>query len=289
MSLNQALNQVSLFREIQKVGLITLGSALLAAGVAFFLLPAKIATGGTPGIAIILHFLFSLSTGTAMLLVNIPLVLAGMKFINRGFALRTLYVIFLSSVLVDWLPGLIDFPSINSLLLTTLYGGTLIGAGVGLVLKGQASAGGTTIIARILAGYWPVKPTRIILTLDVLIIVAIGFIFADMEVALWSMLSIYATTQVIDKILTGALPEKIVHIVSPHNPEIGAAIRAELKRDGTVIYGQNLAGDQQKSILFVVVDARRIPTLKSLVTQIDPQAIMIIMEASEMSGSSRMT
>jgi len=273
--------------ELKNILFITLGSSLLAGGVAFFLLPAQIATGGTPGMAMLTHFLTDISTGLAMLLINIPLLAAGIKFIGLRFALRSIYSIVLTSVLVDVFTSQIDFPTINSLLLSTLYGGTVIGAGVGFVLKGQASAGGTTIIAKIVASYSHIKPAQVILILDVLIIISIGFIFADMERALWSMLSIYATTRVIDKILTGAVSEKIVHIVSAQAVQIGSQISHELNRDGTILTGKNLTVQQDKSLLFVVVDARRIPVLRNLVLKIDPQALMIVMEASEMMGSSR--
>ncbi|TQV89606.1 YitT family protein [Aliikangiella coralliicola] len=273
--------------EFKNIVFITLGSAILACGVAFFLLPAEIATGGTPGMAMLVHFLTDISTGVAMLLINIPLLAIGIRFIDLKFAIRTIYSMLVTALSVDLLVSQVDFPTINSLLLSTLYGGTCIGAGVGLVLKGHASAGGTTIIAKIVSSYSHIKPAQVVLILDALIIIAIGFIFADMERVLWSMLSIYATTQVIDKILTGAVPEKIVHIVSEKADRIGLDITEQLGRDGTILSGQNLTGEQSKNILFVVVGARRIPTLRNIVLGIDPKALMLVMEASEMSGSSR--
>ena len=273
--------------ELKNFLLITVGSLLVAAGVSFFLLPAQIATGGTPGMSMLLYFLSGISTGKAMLLINIPLLLAGIRYIDFRFALRTIYAILAVSISIELLTTQIDFPAINSLLLVTLYGGSSVGAGVALVLKGNASAGGTTIIAKIVSHYFPIKPAQVILILDVSIIVAIGIIFADMERALWSMLSIYATTQVIDKLLTGAVSEKIVHIVSPLAPTIGQVISEKLGRDGTILTGQNLTANKDKTILFVVVGARRIPELRNLVLAQDPQALMIVMEASEMMGSSR--
>lgn len=273
--------------ELKNLLLITLGSFLLACGVAFFLLPAKIATGGTPGMAMLVFFTTGISTGKAMLLINIPLLLAGSKLFGWQFTLRTVYSIFLTAVMVDVLPAYIDFPSIQSLLLSTLYGGTIIGAGVGFVLKGNASAGGSTILARIISHYFHIKPAQIILVFDSIILLSMGFIFADIERILWSMLSLYVTTQVIDKMLTGVMPEKIVHIVSLKSLEIGMAIHEQLERGGTVLNGQNITANEDKSILFVVVGARRIPQLKSLVLDIDPDAIMIVMEASEMVGTSR--
>ena len=101
------------------------------------------------------------------------------------------------------------------------------------------------------------------------------------------MLSLHVTTQVVDKLLTGALPEKIVHIVSKESQQIGVRIHDELERGGTILSGQNITANEDKSILFVVVSARRIHQLRELVLDIDPDAIMIVMEASEMVGTSR--
>jgi len=280
-------NNNRLQTEIINILFITAGSTLLAAGVAFFLLPAKIATGGTPGMAMLIHFATDISTGKAMLMINIPLLLIGTRFIGMDFSLRSIYSILITSILVDVFRAQIDFPTINSMLLSTFYGGTVIGAGVGLVLKGNASAGGTTIIARIISSHYHLKPARLILILDVLIIVSIGFIFVDIEKSLWSMLSLYVTTQVIDKILTGAVPEKIVHIVSDKSYEIGVSIHDQLERGGTILSGRNITANEDKTILFVVVGARRIPQLRNMVLDIDPDAIMIVMEASEMVGTSR--
>ena len=139
----------STFQEIKNFILITLGSCLLAIGVTFFILPANIVTGGTPGIALILHYTFDASLSLSMILVNVPLLLAGIKFIDFKFAARTLYSINTTAVTIAFLPALIDFPQISSVLLATIYGGVCVGAGIGLVLKGNASAGGTTIIAKL--------------------------------------------------------------------------------------------------------------------------------------------
>ena len=282
-----ANNHSKLTSELKNLLLITIGSAVLACGVAFFLLPGEIATGGTPGMGMLIHFMTGISTGISMLIVNIPLLIAGVKFIDTPFALRTVYSMVTSALLVDFLVQYGGFPHINSPLLSTIYGGTCVGAGVGLVLKGSASAGGTTIIAKIVSNYSTIKPAQVVLIIDALIVAAAGLILQDMEKVLWAMLSIYATTQVIDKVLTMAVPEKIVHIVSDQAEAIGQAIDERLERDGTILSGSNLMAQKDKKVLFVVVGARRIPQLRNIVLAIDPKALMIVMEAQEMMGSSR--
>ncbi len=267
---------------------IIIGSFLMAVAIAFFLLPAEIVTGGTPGMGILLHMLTPLTVGQAMLAINIPLLMAGWTFIDMGFALRSIASMVLTAVAVDYLPMMVSFPIINSLLLSTLYGGIIAGVGVGLVLQGRASAGGTTIVARILSQYSHFKPAQIVLVMDTLILLAVGLIFQDLEKVLWSMISIYITARLIDRMLTGAVGEKFIHIVSPHNEAIGVAIKKEMGRDGTILSGQNLTHDLDKSILFVVVGIRRIPHLRELVLNIDPKALMVVVEAAELAGTSRL-
>jgi uncharacterized membrane-anchored protein YitT (DUF2179 family) len=193
----------------------------------------------------------------------------------------------ITAVLVDVTAAYVSFPVLHSLLLSTLYGGILAGIGIALVLKAQASAGGTSIVARILAQYTTIRPAQTVLFMDLIILITVGFIFRDMEQLLWSMISIYVTAQVIDKLLTGGVSEKIVHIVSQQYREISQAINQQLHRDGTVISGTGFNQNQNKHVLFVVVHARRIPQLRSLVKAIDPGAIMVVIEASEIMGSSR--
>ena len=251
-------------QEINNIILITIGSAFLSCGVAFFLYPAKILTGGTPGIGLIAHYLTNISIGKAMLAVNVPLLLLGKRHLSLGFTIRTIYSMVVTSILIDLLVYYVDFPVIKSLLLSTLYGGVTVGVGIGLILKSNASAGGTTIIARIIASKTHFKPASVIMVLDAIIVISVGIIFKNFEAVLWSIISIYSASIVINKIVTGGLSDKLVNIVSEKTEEICAAIMTEIDRDGSVLEGQNLAKNHTKSIIFVVVDIKRIIQLRQL-------------------------
>ncbi len=273
--------------EIKNIVLITIGSLFLAMGVVFFLYPAKIITGGTPGLGLLAHYLTDIPIGVAMLLINIPLLLIGKKYLTTGFALRTVYSMVVTSLAVDLFAYLVDHPTIDSLLLSTLYGAVFIGVGIGLVLKSNASAGGTTIIARIIASKTRLKPGNVIMMLDAVIIISVGMIFKNFEGVLWSIITIYVATIVINKIVTGSISDKLVNIVSEKTDEIALAIREKFGRDGTIVTGQNLTRIHDKHIIFVVINVRSIIQLREMVLAIDKEALMIIMEASEMTGTSR--
>lgn len=272
-------------KELKNILLISLGSYLLAFGVTFFLLPVNIATGGTPGMSIIVHYLTDIPTALIMVAINIPLVLAGLKFIDFLFAVRTVIAIILTATFVDLLPRIISFPPIDSILLSTIYGGVCIGAGVAIVMKGQASAGGTTIVAQIVARYSSFRSAQVIMFFDTIIIIAVAVVFKDMELALWSLIGIYVTTKVIDKILTGAVSEKVVHVISNQTDSIGLAISEELGRDGTILTGENLIEQNDQKVLLAVVGARQIPKLQTIVLSRDANAVVLVMDASEMIGS----
>jgi len=276
---------MKLSSEIRNGLYITAGSVILALGIVLFLAPNKIATGGTPGMAILLNYLIDLPIGSLMLLINLPLLLIGGRMLGKAFAIRSFAAIFLTSVLIDLSTEILRLqPLSHDTLLATLYGGIGIGIGVGLILRGNASAGGTTVIARLVASRSHYKPGQVILAFDIFIIVTSGFVFQDVERALWSMISIYATAKCIDMILTGTLSEKVVHIATSRVEVLSQAIIDRLGRQGTILTGTGLFEDEQKTLIFVTVEARRITLLRDIIRDNDPDAFMVVMDAAEMLG-----
>lgn len=251
-----------------------------------FLAPNKIATGGTAGLAIVFHYIFDLPIGVLMALINIPLLFMGLRFLGKRFAFKSVICIALIVVFVDLLAEVIELPALSdSLLLATLYGGVLAGIGLGFIFKGGGSAGGGTILAKIITSKIDVKTGQVILLLDAVVVCAAGIIFKSVELALWSMISIYAATKLIDTILVGKTNQKIVHISSFKNLENLSTIITELLgAAGTIVNGNDLSLNEKKDILFIVVEKNRLDELKELVYQYDSNARMIVMEATEMLG-----
>lgn len=272
-------------REVRRALLIALGSTFLALGVVLFLAPNRVATGGTPGMAILLHALTGLPIGLLMVAINLPLLLLGWRLLGRAFTLRTIAAVLLSSALIQLFGDILQLGALSGeILLATLYGGISVGLGVGLILRGEASAGGSTIIARLVAGHSHLKPGQVIFAIDLAIIVASGLVFRSIEPALWSLISIYVTSKCIDTILTGALTEKVVHIATGRPQELSRQIVAQLGRHGTILTGTGLVADERKTLIFVTVEARRIALLREIILQTDPEAFMVVMDAAEMLG-----
>ncbi|MGB3210704.1 MAG: YitT family protein [Desulforhopalus sp.] len=280
------ISNLAVRQELKNGMYMTVGTVLVALGVVLFLAPNRVATGGTPGMAILLsHLVPQISLGLLMLAINVPLLLAGMKYLGRGFGIRTIIAICLVSFFVDFFRIVIKLePVSHDLLLVTLFGGVIIGIGVGLILRGDSSAGGSTIIARILAGRFGVKPGHTILAIDACIIISSAFVFNGIEPSLWSLISIYVTSRCINIILTGGPSEKVVHIVTSKEQLLSHKIIEHLGPNGTILSGRGLQAAEEKTMIFVVVDGSRITVLRDIIRLNDPGAFMIVMEASEMLG-----
>lgn len=272
--------------ELLNYSFIISGSLVMALGVVGFLSPNHIATGGTAGLAIVLHHVINLSIGVLMALVNIPLLLIGLKYLGKKFAIKTIVCIGFVVLFVDILSQWIHLQSLSSnLMLATLYGGVTVGTGLGLIFKGGASAGGGTILAKIISANTHMKTSTVILILDALVVASAGFVFNSIELALWSLISIYVGSKLIDLVLVGASNQKIVHISSIKNlNELSLIISENLGISGTIIKGNDLGNTEYKDIIFIMIDKNKLNPLKQLVLQYDENVKMIVMEAAEVLG-----
>lgn len=271
--------------EIKNYSYIFFGSLFLSLGVVSLFIPNAIVTGGTSGMAILLHYLLGLPTGIMMIAVNAPLLLIGAKYLGKHFTLRTVVTIVLSALLIDFFTEVLHVKALShNVILASLFGGGLIGVGLGLVLSGNASAGGSTILAKIIASKTTIKASSVILFIDIIIIVAIGFIFKDVDLALWSLVSIYVSAKGIDMVLTRGPSKKVVHIVSTKIELLCEKIVENLGKDGTIIEGNGIFEKEAKRMIFLVVENQKIRLLKEIIEQNDKEAFMVVMEASELLG-----
>jgi uncharacterized membrane-anchored protein YitT (DUF2179 family) len=271
--------------EIKHMLFILSGSLLLALGVVLFFVGNGITTGGSPGMALLLHHITGYSIGSMLLLFNLLLLLIGMKYLGKGFAVRSVMAIVLTAFFIDLFTQVIPLGNVTEeMFLATLFGGVVIGFGVGLILRGDASAGGSTIIAKIVAAHSEIKPSQVILVIDACIVIGSVFVFIDLERALWSIVSIYVTAKAIDLLLSGRPSQKIVHLVTTKSDLLSRQIIDQLGYHGTIIEGRGLRTEKSKSMIFIVVELNRLRVLRELVRQHDPDAFMVVMDASELLG-----
>jgi uncharacterized membrane-anchored protein YitT (DUF2179 family) len=272
--------------EIANYTYILLGSLAMAFGVVAFLSPNHVATGGTAGLAIVLSNVLPLSVGLLMLLINIPLLLVSLKYLGKKFAIKTIICIVFIVLFVELFTKILRLPSFsNDLMLATLYGGLSVGLGLGLIFKGGSSAGGGTILAKIISSKTSMKTSTVILILDAIVVLSAGYVFKSIELALWSLISIYVGSKIIDTILVGGQSQKIVHISSSKNlNELSRIISESIGVSGTIVSGNDLEHSEYKDIIFIMIEKNKLNVLKQIVSNYDSKVKMIVMEATEILG-----
>lgn len=272
--------------ELKHYIFIILGSFAMAFGTVCFLSPNEIITGGGVGISLLLHAIFpQITLGIIIAVVSIPFLILSYIYFGKYYLFKTFIVVLLLSTFTDILKEVLKIEAItHDILLAAIFGGIFIGLGVGLVIKGRASTGSTSVVGEIVAKKTKYKAAEVLLAIDATIMFASVFVYNDMDKSLYSMLSVYVGIRVLDIILTGRPSKKIVNIVSNNVEVLKEQIRERIEEHGTILTGIGLHQGQNKTIIYVTVDAGKIDLLKNLITKYDPDAFMIITEASEFLG-----
>ncbi|QNM91004.1 YitT family protein [Aliarcobacter cryaerophilus] len=272
--------------ELKQYIFIFLGSFAMAFGTVCFLSPNEIITGGGVGISLLLHAIFpQITLGIIIAVVSIPFLILSYIYFGKYYLFKTFIVVLLLSTFTDILKEVLKIEAItHDILLAAVFGGIFIGLGVGLVIKGRASTGSTSVVGEIVAKKTKYKAAEVLLAIDAVIMFVSVFVYNDIDKSLYSMLSVYFGIRVLDIILTGRPSKKIVNIVSNNVEVLKEQIRERIEEHGTILTGIGLHQGQNKTIIYVTVDAGKIDLLKNLITKYDPDAFMIITEASEFLG-----
>ena len=267
---------------IKEYGLITIGIALAVAGLNLFLVPGKIAAGGVSGIATILYHLFQVPLGVSIAVLNIPLFIFGFRSLGKAFVFKTLYGVALYTALAELIPIL--EPS-DDLFIGAVFGGVLVGIGIGLVIRMGGTSGGTDMAAKILDERLKnFSVAALLFALDFVIIAVAGVLFEPM-VALYAIVSLYIATKVIDFFTVGLSLSKAFYVISDKSDEIADAILTQMNRGCTSFPAQGRYSQTDKDVLLCVLKWRTEGTrLKKLVKEIDPHAFVIVADVKEVLG-----
>lgn len=275
---------------------IILGAFIMAVGYVFFITPHKIVPGGVYGIAIVIHYLsagfFSfwpegIPIGLMGLVLNIPLTYAGIKILGPRFGIKTIVGFVITSVFMDFITYLRTddtLPLVDDVLLSCIFGGVLIGVGLGLIFKSRATSGGSDIIAMILAKYSNLQLGQLLIYVDSVIVLTGLLAFQDWKIPLYSWLVIYITGKAIDLTLEGGNYHKALFIISDEHEKIKEKILVDLDRGGTYLSGQGLYTNNEKRIIYTVVSRREIVILERYIHSIDPNAFITVMDTREILG-----
>jgi len=268
---------------IQEIIGVSAGVILTVMGLDMFLIPNKIAAGGVSGIATILHYLINVPVGAAMLVLNVPLFAAAIYRLGLQFGFRSLYGTVTLSLAVDALVPLLPVPT-HDLLLSCLFGGVLVGLGLGLVFKYNGTTGGTDLLAAILRTYTGVNIGQLLFLVDATVVITAGYVFESAELSMYALITIFITAWLIDLVQEGFSYTKAFLIISNHPAEISAAIVEGLNRGATAWPARGVYTGIDKEVLLSVVNRSEVSRLKEIIYQADPQAFVILADVHEVLG-----
>lgn len=271
----------AIVRISREITLITLGILSAGMGLKGFLLSSHFIDGGVTGISMLLTKLLGIELSILILFINLPFIAIGYRQVGKKFAIKSA----LSIAGLSLCLAIIDFPDVTpDKLLTAVFGGFFLGAGIGLAMRGGAVLDGTEIVALLIS-----KSTRILKVGDVILILNI-FIFSaaasilGIESAMYSILTYFAASKTVDFLVHGIEEHYGIMIVSPRNEEIRAAILHDLNRGVTVYNGRGGLSETNQDILFCVVTRLEIPKVKNISEKIDESAFIVINHIADVSG-----
>jgi len=263
--------------------LITIGTALMAIGVSVFLLSNKLSSGGFSGIATILYYILDFPMGITIIVLNIPLYIIsffklGKKFIFKAF----LGMIFLS-IFIDLFEKI---PLItHDRFLASIYGGIFVGIGTALVLKAEASTGGSELLSIIIQKNNPgAKISSFLVIIDILIVLANVIFLKQIEIGLYSAVAIFISGKMVDIIFEGIYYTKLLIIISDKSEEIAKEIADKVERGITGLNGKGMYTNNEKLVLMCAVSRRDIGEVKKIIKEIDKKSFVIVTDAREVLG-----
>ena len=259
---------------------LTFGAFIAGFGLEGFLIPNKMIDGGIIGISIMLSYLTKFNLGVVVLLINIPFIFLALKKLGKLFVIQTLFAVAMLGVGVNLFHGHI---ATDDILLATVFGGVVLGIGVGIVLRNNAAMDGIEILAIRTAKKLGFSIGEIIMFFNIFVYTAAGFIYG-WDKAMYSVLVYFITYKVIDIVLEGLNESKSVTIISELSDTIGSAIIQKLDTGVTYMKGRGGYSGDEKEIIYCVISRLELAKLKELVKLVDPSAFIAVESVHEVEG-----
>ncbi|WP_458120971.1 YitT family protein [Paenibacillus sp. Z6-24] len=260
---------------------ITTGAVMMAVALEIFLIPNSVIDGGITGISIILSELSSIQLGIFIFIINVPFLIIGYKQIGKTFAFSTLYGIAVMSLMTVYLH---DVPALtDDKMLASMFGGVILGFGIGLVIRFGGSLDGTEIVAILLSKKFHMPVGQIVMLINVFIFAAAGFVFG-WDSAMFSIFTYYIAAKVMDIVVEGLEESKSVTIISQEYEEISQAIMDRLGRNTTFMYAKGGYSKEDTQVIYCVVSRLELAKLRNIVHDIDETAFLAVEHVSEVIG-----
>ncbi|MFB5188969.1 YitT family protein [Alicyclobacillus fastidiosus] len=273
--------RTAIIKLFQRTMFMLLGAILAAVGLEIFLVPNNIIDGGITGISIILAHVTGLKLGIFLFLLNVPFLLFGYKQNGKTFALSTLFsivVLSIASTLLIPVPGITNDP-----LLAAVFGGIIVGIGVGLIIRNGGTSDGTEVIAVLISKKSPWSVGQVVMFFNLFILGGAGFVFGWNH-AMYSLIAYFIAFKMIDVTINGFEETKSIWIISDQYREIGDAMLSRLGRGVTYLQGEGAFTGDEKKVVFSVISRLEEAKLKTLVEEIDSNAFLAIGSVAEVRG-----
>lgn len=279
----------NIMTALKQIFPILVGTAIYAFGLMFFVVPNKLMEGGLTGIALLLNYVFSVKPSLSTLVLNIPLFFVGLKILGKKPMVYTIlgtvslsFFLWLIEELIS-MNILVPFDLQHDIILAALYAGVTLGAGLGIVFRFGGTTGGVDIIARILNRKRGMSMGQVILLLDVFIIGSALF-FIPKEKILYTFVTVFIASKLIDFIQEGAYAAKAFTIISDHAEKIADIVTVELERGVTIIPAIGAYSKQAKFMAYCVISRQEVRRLQSIIRSVDQRAFIIINDVHDVHG-----
>ena len=254
----------------------------MAVAINYFFSPNTIAPGGVTGFAVVVEELIGIEIYLINLIINVPLFIFGAKALGKVTAIKTLYATFLLSFFLKILPPIV---LTHDMLLSSIFGGVLAGAGLGLVFKFGGTTGGTDLAGAMINDKYPhFSVAGSMMMIDLLVVAFAGIVGKNIEISLYSVIAMFTTVKVIDLVLEGVGYVKAFYIITNMPDEIGDKLMLDLNRGVTSLQGKGMYTKENKEVLLCVVSRSQFSQVKEIVKSIDPNAFVMVTEMSEVLG-----
>lgn len=264
--------------------MVFIGTAIYSIGVSIFIIPADIGIGGLTGIGAIVFKLTGFPVGTTTLLLNIPLIISGFLLLGRSFIIKSMFSVALFTLFSDVILVQVNF-MLEDRLLCCIFGGILMGLGIGMLYARDSSSGGSDIANRMLLLKYPhMQIGKLVMITDGVIIGVATLVFGDIAAALYAIVVIFIQSRLIDYVVYGLEKGKMVMIITSDPKNIQKEITSKLKRGCTIINGKGGYSDDSRDVILCAVRRNEFYRLKNIVKNNDEYAFVIVTDASEVLG-----
>lgn len=275
---------------------VLLGSFLIALAYVLFNTPYNITPGGVYGLAIVINkFIPEFMVGTIGLSLDIPLLILSFIIFGKGSGFKTIASALILPVIMNALtvfvggtdPALIlggKINLVNDMLLASIFGGILTGIGLGIIVKSNATSGGTDVIGMIMTKYMKMPFSKSMLIVESCVIVSGLVVFGDWTLPLYSLISLFITSKLIDVMIEGTSTDKLLFIISDKHDEIKNFILKDLGRGGTYLKASGMYTKSDKMVIFVVISRNQLPMMKDVIKALDDKAFLTVVNAHEIMG-----